>query len=111
MLDIEIGNALNTALLISSVTVVSYYFSKNENRKPHRKEKLIISALCLVGAFLISIIAMIAVAALENISLMDVIEELSISILLGALGIISLLYFAVIYFTFGWFVGIYLKKK
>lgn len=110
-LDAEIGTALNMGILMGAVSLTSYKFAYGENRKAERKEKAIIALYCLGAALIISMIAMGVISTINDINIMETIEGLSIFLLTLSMVLVCLLYFVIIYFTFGWLVGIYLKNK
>jgi MFS family permease len=108
--SLEIGNSLNIGILMGTIAAIAVKFAKEQQRKPERKEKLFISLLSLAGAMVVSILAMVAVAILDQISISELFAGLSLPILLSALFFTLVIYFGAIYFVFGLFVSIFLKQ-
>lgn len=106
----EIGNALNAGILMGSVALIASKYAMNEKRKPERKEKLTISAFCLAGAMLVSVSIMAVIAVIDKVDIGAMFSQFSMGILAAAMIFTLVLYFAVIYFVFGWFVGMFLKQ-
>ncbi|HPF77694.1 MAG TPA: ABZJ_00895 family protein [Alphaproteobacteria bacterium] len=109
-IDAEVGSGLNIGILIGSVTAVSYKFAVDQGRKPVRKEKLLISLFCLIGAFAVSLIGALIVSGIQNISISDILQGYSPTLLAISMVIVSIIYYGMIYLTFGWFVSINLKN-
>lgn len=110
ILGLNIGNAANVGALMGAVAFSATKFATREKRPVERKENLKITLACLGFAYLVSIALAIVVSILLNIDLMEIVRSFSPMIMAAALAIISLIYTAVIYFTFGWFVKMMLKQ-
>ncbi len=111
VLALEAGNSLSVGILIASIIFSAGKFAKEQQRKPERREKFIISLLCLGATLAISISGIIIVSLVNNISLTEMIAGFSLGLLLLSLTIVILIYWAVIYFTFGWFAAFSLKRQ
>lgn len=109
-LDLDIGNAANIGSLMGAIAFSATKFAAIEKRPVERKENLKISLASLAFAYLISIALAIVVSTLMDIDLIAILKSFSPIIMAAALAIISLIYTAVIYFTFGWFVKMMLKQ-
>jgi len=110
-LQLDIGNAGNIGALMGAIAFSANKFAMIEKRPVERKENFKISITSLTFAYLISIGLAVIVSVVQDIDLMAIIQHFSPIIMAAALAIISVIYLAVIYFTFGWFVKIMLKNK
>lgn len=111
VLSLEAGNSLSVGILIASIIFSAGKFAKEQQRKPERREKFIISLLCLAATLAISISGIVIVSLVNNISLTEMIAGFSLGLLLLSLTIVILICWAVIYFTFGWFTALSLKRQ
>jgi len=108
---LDLSGGANMGVLVASIFLSAMKFAQDNQRIPEKKERFIISVYCLFSAILISIALSIIPWALSGFNApYNLPEGLSIGLLLISAGIIVLLYFAIIYFTYNWAVKIQLKK-
>ncbi|MFD2232119.1 ABZJ_00895 family protein [Alkalimarinus sediminis] len=105
--NIDLGSSGNIATLLGAGYGAAVKFVNDVQRAPFKKEKRILSMLCLTSSFFISLLAVLVVVPLvggEKLTneILEALKALSPFIWLGVAAFIGIIYYLILSFIFGW---------
>jgi hypothetical protein len=105
--NIDIGSSANIAMLLGAAYGAIIKFVSDQKRMPSKSEKQKLIWGCILSSFAISLaivatvlISMVSPSAWEELK--DLLHQISIPVWLGIFLLVTLLYYAVLNFIYGW---------
>ncbi len=107
---INLGGAANVVSLLVATHLSAHKFAQDKRRMPEKGEKRKITLGCLIAAIVISILVSMIPYALSGFNMQAFLPpDISAGLLIGSAIFVLVLYFAAIYFSYGWMVKTWLK--
>jgi hypothetical protein len=109
---VDLGGGANIVTLLVATHLSAHKFAEDKKRIPEKKEKLKITFGCLTAAILISITVSLVPFALNGFEMSAFLPpDISAGLLIASAIFVLALYFAAIYFSYGWMVKMWLKAQ